>query len=175
MFQILLVPIGSVDSNVVQWLSVALTDSLQFPCTISSEPIDPAETFHSTRRQYNSTQLLAKLVSLKCGSETKVLGVAGVDLFIPILTFVFGEAQLGKQAALISIHRLKQSFYGLPDSESLLYERCEKEAIHELGHAFGLIHCERFDCVMHFSNSIEQVDLKSNTFCNECARSIPGF
>lgn len=173
MFQILLVPIGSVDTAVVQWLSVALADTLRLSCTISPEPVDPADTYHSTRRQYNSTQILSKLVNLKRGSETKVLGVAGVDLFIPILTFVFGEAQLGNQAALISIHRLKQSFYGLPESDELLYERCEKEAIHELGHAFGLIHCEKFDCVMHFSNSIEQVDLKSNAFCDSCARSIP--
>lgn len=172
MHQILLVPIGSVDPAVVQWLSVALADSLQLACRIASEPIDPSDTYHLTRRQYNSTQILAKLAGLKCEAGTKVLGIAGVDLFIPILTYVFGEAQLGKQAALISIQRLRQSFYGLPDSEALLYERCEKEALHELGHAFGLIHCEKFDCVMHFSNSIEQVDLKSNAFCEHCAVDV---
>lgn len=156
----------------VQWLSVALADSLRLPCRIAAGPIDPADTYHVIRRQYNSSQMLLRLTNLKCDPETKVLGIAGVDLFIPILTFVFGEAQLGNKAAVISIHRLKQSFYGLPDNDELLYERVEKEAIHELGHAFGLIHCEQFDCVMHFSNSIEQVDLKSNTFCNACASTL---
>ncbi|HXG93242.1 MAG TPA: hypothetical protein VNN73_12900 [Blastocatellia bacterium] len=100
---------------------------------------------------------------------TKTLGVADVDLFIPIFTFVFGEAQLAGRAALISVHRLRQQFYGLPEDERLFYERCEKEAVHELGNVFGLAHCKRFDCVMRFSNSIEMVDIKTNSFCATCA------
>jgi archaemetzincin len=173
MYRILLVPIGSIDSAVLQWLSVALQDSLRLPCSIASERIDPADTFHPARQQYYSTQILSRLAAFPEGDSTKILGVAAVDLFIPILTFVFGEAQLGKRAALISTHRLHQAFYGLPADEKLFYERVEKEAIHELGHAFGLIHCGLWECVMHFSNSIEHVDLKSNSFCNQCAASIP--
>ena len=169
MFRVVLVPVGSVDSAVLDWLSVALADSLHLPCVISEKKIDPTDAYHLNRQQYNSTQILAKIVALNAGNNTKTLGVTSVDLFIPILTFVFGEAQLGKQAGIISIHRLRQSFYGLPDDDAMLYERCEKEAIHEIGHAFGLIHCSKFDCVMHFSNSIEQIDLKSNTFCADCA------
>lgn len=168
MTHILLLPVGSVELAVLRWLSVALKDSLQMPVRLGSEIIDPAFAFSENRLQYNSTSILRTLVDMKLPEDTKVLGVAAVDLFIPILTFVFGEAQLGKQAAVISVHRLKQSFYGLPDDERLLFERCEKEALHELGHVFGLIHCEKFDCVMHFSNSIERIDLKSNAFCPDC-------
>ena len=120
------------------------------------------------RGQYNSTSLLEKLLETDNSNAGKLLGVADVDLFIPVLTFVFGEAQLGNRGALMSVHRLRQQFYGLPGDERVFYERCEKEAVHELGHAFGLVHCKYFECVMHYSNSIEQVDLKSNEFCKTC-------
>lgn len=169
MFRIALVPVGFVDVAVLEWLAVAITDTTHLPCSIRKEVVDPSDTFHPARQQYNSTQILSKIVGLQDGDNTKLLGIASVDLFIPILTFVFGEAQLGNRAAVISLHRLKQPFYGLPEDNQLLYERCEKEAIHELGHTFRLLHCQKFDCVMHFSNSIEQIDLKHNTFCSECA------
>lgn len=168
MSDILVVPVGSVDPAVLQWLSMALRDTMRMPCEVSTVRIDPAEAFHPARRQYHSTQILSRVAALSEASSRQVLGVASVDLFIPILTFVFGEAQLGKTAAVISTHRLQQAFYGLEPDDKLFYERVEKEAVHELGHTFGLVHCKRFDCVMHFSNSIEQVDLKSNIFCESC-------
>lgn len=166
--EILLVPVGSIDPAVLQWLSMALRDTMRMPCEVSSVRIDPAETFNPARRQYHSTEILSRVAALPGAGSKQILGVASVDLFIPILTFVFGEAQLGKTAAVISTFRLYQEFYGLKPDERLFYERVEKEAVHELGHTFGLVHCKRFDCVMHFSNSIEQVDLKSNSFCESC-------
>jgi archaemetzincin len=69
----------------------------------------------------------------------------------------------------MSVFRLHQRFYGLPEDERLFYERCEKEALHELGHTFGLVHCKLYECVMHYSNSIEQVDLKHSRFCPSCS------
>jgi archaemetzincin len=95
--------------------------------------------------------------------------VTDLDLFIPIFTFVFGEAQVGGGVALMSTHRLHQEFYGLPEDTRLLFARAEKEAVHELGHTYGLAHCRSFDCVMHFSNSVEQVDLRPGDFCQSCA------
>jgi archaemetzincin len=89
-------------------------------------------------------------------------------LFIPIFTFVFGEAQLGGRAALVSVRRLRQEFYGLAPDKAMLYARAEKEVLHELGHTLGLVHCRSFECVMRFSNSIEEVDLKSSDFCESC-------
>jgi archaemetzincin len=98
--------------------------------------------------------------------------VAEPDLFIPILTFVFGEAQLGGTASIISIARLRQSYYGLPEDQALYYHRAEKEALHELGHTLGLIHCPSYECVMHFSNGIEEVDLKGDRYCPSCSAGI---
>jgi archaemetzincin len=172
-FHIQIVPVGHVNPAIAEFLALTLPETLGVPCRIRNSPIDVPGAYSAARQQYNSTEILAQLIRLNDNGPTKILGVTDVDLFIPILTFVFGEAQLGGQAALISVHRLHQRFYSLPDDEELFFERCEKEALHELGHAFGLVHCRRFECVMHFSNSIEQVDLKSETFCPACYNLLP--
>ena len=164
-----IVPVGSVDRNILEYLSAALSETIGARCVVSNLTVDPSDAFNATRRQYNSTQILSKLLEAGTRNGGKLLGVTDVDLFIPVLTFVFGEAQLDNQAALTSVHRLRQQFYGLPEDERLFFERCEKESLHELGHAFGLLHCREWECVMHSSNSIEQVDLKKNVLCDSCA------
>ena len=102
----------------------------------------------------------------------RVLCVIGVDLFAPVLTYVFGEAQLDGRAAVVSIHRLRSELYGLPADDDLLSRRLEKEALHELGHTYGLLHCRLQSCVMHASTYVEEIDLKSAAFCDACARRI---
>jgi archaemetzincin len=171
MTEIQIVPVGSVDQDILEFLADTLGETIDARCVVSSRAVDPTGAFNAARRQYNSTQILSKLLERVNSNAGKLLGVADVDLFIPVLTFVFGEAQLKNRAALMSVHRLRQQFYGLPADERLFYERCEKEAVHELGHAFGLVHCKNFECVMHFSNSIEQVDLKTSMLCQNCLES----
>lgn len=165
-------PVGAVGRDLLEYLSVVLPDLFGVPCRVRARALDPAGAFDARRRQYHSTRLLAKLGESEAGG--KILGVADVDLFVPVLTFVFGEAQLGGRAALFSTRRLRQEFYGLPADGRLLRERCEKEAAHELGHAHGLAHCSSYECVMHFSNSVEQVDLKGALFCADCDARLSG-
>jgi len=174
MAEIRLVAVGNIDREVLDYLAATLPDDFGVDCMVSRWRIDPASAYNATRRQFHSTRILAGLCELPAPAGVKTLGVCDLDLFIPILTFVFGEAQLGNRAALFSVYRLHQPFYGLPADERLFYERCEKEAAHELGHAFGLAHCRDFECVMHFSNSIEQVDLKQSRFCPMCAGLLAG-
>jgi archaemetzincin len=170
MTEIQIVPVGSVDRDILDYLAVAVSESIDALCVVSEHSVNPVEAFDAARRQYNSTRILSMLLESNGSSRSgKLLGVADVDLFIPVLTFVFGEAQLDNRAALTSVHRLRQGFYGLPENQRLFFERCEKESLHELGHAFGLVHCRNWECVMHFSNSIEQVDLKAGRFCQSCA------
>jgi archaemetzincin len=121
-----------------------------------------------TRGQYDSRMVLERLISHAEVPGDKILGVTNVDLFIPILTFVFGEAQLGGSVSVVSSHRLDNAVYGLPYSESLLVERLDKEATHELGHTFGLAHCAELECVMHSSTYVEEIDLKGADFCRDC-------
>ena len=167
-----LVGVGTVDPAVLDYLSLVLSSSFAAECEILNVRIDPHDAFISKRRQYDSNQILSQLLQLDVGCDSKILGVTDVDLCVPIFTFVFGLAQVDGRAALISLCRLRQQFYGLRGDEKLFLLRCEKEAFHELGHAHGLVHCSSYDCVMHFSNSIEQVDVKSAQFCALCAQSL---
>jgi archaemetzincin len=166
--EIKLVPVGTVDQNVLDYLMLTIPASFKVRCEALRPAINTLDAFDPVRRQYNSIGLLSKLLELNGNKECKVLGVTDVDLFIPVLTFVFGQAQLGGQVAVISLHRLRPEFYGLPGDAKLFYSRCEKEANHELGHTSGLAHCASYDCVMHVSNSVEQVDLKPSSFCSSC-------
>ena len=164
-----IVPVGKVEPALLEYLAMALPDGVGGPCSVSPRPLDAREAFDPRRRQFHSTRILSLLASLSGEPGSRTLGVADVDLFIPILTFVFGEAQLGGSAAVISAARLRQEFYGLPGDGVLFYERCAKEGMHEIGHTLGLVHCPAYDCVMHYSNSIEDVDLKRPSWCPECA------
>lgn len=135
---------------------------------------DPERSFDPSRGQYNSTLLLAQLLGGPNPPAGRVLGVTIVDLFIPVLSYVFGEAQLPGRAAIISLIRLTPELYGLPPDEELLTARAEKEAIHELGHTFGLVHCRQPGCVMRSSTYVEDIDLKTERFCDDCLEIVEG-
>jgi len=124
------------------------------------------------RNQYDSTTLLAELLKFLPENHSKLIGITTIDLFIPILTYVFGEAQLAGRVAIVSTHRLHNEYYGLPADEELLLERIVKESLHEVGHTYGLIHCDSYSCVMHSSVTVEDIDLKGGGFCPTCSRSI---
>jgi archaemetzincin len=145
-----------------------ISQDFQRPALVSDFNFDVSYAYDSSRKQYNSTQILKGLLSLKKDDAEKYLGVTDVDLFIPILTYVFGEAQLDGPAAVVSTFRLKPQFYGLPKNDALLHDRIIKEAVHELGHAFGLRHCDNYECVMSSSTFADEIDLKGKTFCEEC-------
>ena len=98
-----------------------------------------------------------------------MLGVTALDLYVPVLTFVFGEAQVGGCASLVSMHRLTNRFYGLPADDGLLFDRLVKEAMHEIGHNFGLKHCPDWRCVMTSSHAVERLDVKGDEFCRSCS------
>jgi archaemetzincin len=127
------------------------------------------------RGQYNATLILAGLLRHLPAEGGKIVGVTQMDLFIPVLTFVFGQAQLDGAGALVSTYRLYNQFYGLPVDEKALIERTVKEIVHEVGHTFGLVHCDHYACVMHAATYVEDVDLKTDRFCSGCrARLLEG-
>ena len=123
----------------------------------------PDDAYDPRRKQWSSSRILAWLA--RAGLEGRVLGVTDVDLFIPILTFVFGEAQLGGQAAVVSMARLQEP--GFRDDRIVL-ERLAKESVHEVGHVFGLLHCDTPGCVMGRSASVRDVDKKRGELCRSC-------
>jgi archaemetzincin len=136
-------------------------------CHVRLDSLDPAFAFDRSRSQYYSTAILQWMQGLAPG-DARLLAVTSLDLYVPVLTFVFGEAQLEGKCALVSLHRLEEPFYGLPPNPELTRDRLVKEAIHELGHTFGLLHCDDWQCVMTSSHSVERVDVKGADFCPRC-------
>lgn len=132
---------------------------------------DPEKSYDPSRGQYDTRSLISSLLEQPVTTE-KILGVTDVDLFVPILTFVFGEAQMGGRAAVVSSHRLAPERYGLPEDRLVLEQRLTKEAIHELGHAYGLVHCSETYCVMASSPAVEGIDLKMARFCSRCEETL---
>ncbi len=125
--------------------------------------------FDQSRGQYNSTALLTLLLNQFSSLDNKYILIVDVDLYIPVLTFVFGEAQLSGVASVVSTHRLQNQFYGLPHDDAITMVRLEKEVIHELGHTFGLYLCRQFECVMRSSTYVEEIDLKKAEPCKACS------
>ncbi|MBN2092257.1 archaemetzincin family Zn-dependent metalloprotease [candidate division KSB1 bacterium] len=124
------------------------------------------------RQQYHSTLILSQILKFLPADAHRIVGITQVDLYIPILTFLFGEAQFNGAGALVSTFRLNNKFYGLPKDDQLLYLRTQKEIMHELGHTFGLTHCQNFKCVMHSSTYVEDIDLKMSILCQDCQKIL---
>jgi archaemetzincin len=164
-----LVPVGRVERGHLESLAQGLAARLRVACSISPDGVDAEFAYNPVRGQYHSTEILRRLLQDPGPKSWRILGVTDVDLYIPILTFVFGEAQLGDTGALVSTHRLHPEFYGMPKDPELLRERLLKEALHELGHTFGLPHCPDYLCVMSAAHSVERIDLKQTGFCAACS------
>ena len=166
--KITLKSIGTLDTGIIEALKEQL--SLIFGCTIdiTSLPGTLLYAYEPDRAQYRASLIVDKLAEGMDGKEEKVLGVTGEDLFEQGLNYVFGEASPAQGAAVISLCRLRQEFNGeLPDPD-ILVDRVVKEAVHELGHTFGLEHCSNIHCVMHFSNCLADTDIKNSSFCSKC-------
>jgi len=167
--------IEKIDSHMISSIQENLT--MTFPnstCTLIPETLSVSEAFNKTRKQYNSNNILRKVHNYAEKEENidKILGIADIDIYVPNLNFVFGEAECPGKAALISLWRLRPEFYGKPSNLELFTERSTKEAVHELGHTLGLKHCSNPFCVMYFSNSIFETDRKQSLFCSKCYLKI---
>jgi archaemetzincin len=164
--------VGPVDSDVISGIQESLESTFaQSETALIEETLRlPEEACAMKRKQYRSDIILGAIHNFAevHGSFDRVLGIADVDLFVPRLNFVFGEAQHLGKAAIISLWRLKPEFYGKASDHHVVVERGAKEAVHELGHTLGLKHCANPFCVMYFSNSIFETDRKQSLFCNKC-------
>jgi archaemetzincin len=150
----------------------SVKDIFGVPASLTTSLLDLQKAFDDSRGQYSSNALLLQILSHNNTREAKQIAIVDVDLFIPVLTFIFGEAQFEATAAIVSTHRLNNEFYGLSKDGPLLLQRLEKEIVHELGHTFGLYHCHQFECVMRSSTYVEEIDLKRVSLCPSCAETL---
>ncbi len=168
---ILIVPFGEVEHEVKELIKKKLNEAFGRGVSESGKEGLPDYAFDSMRDQYLSIRIINRLEE-----ETdfkrfeKVLGIIDADLFVPGFRFIFGQA--GKKAAVIALERLHERFWGLPENRALYLRRAAIEAVHELGHSYGLAHCENARCVMYFSNTIDDTDRKGADFCGECVRRL---
>lgn len=142
------------------------------PATIAAAREGPVDTFDPARGQYSSTKILRWVLRNVPADAAKVVAITDGDLFIPVLTFVFGEAQLGGTGAVVSTARLRLDFNGHPSPPRLFRARLLKECMHELGHTFGLTHCISSRCVMSRANTVRDVDAKDWNLCRDCKRLL---
>jgi archaemetzincin len=155
----------------LEQLAVGLARVFRTPCQVRPESIDPVFALEPGRGQYYSTAILQRMEQA-VDPDVRALGVTSFDLFVPVLTFVFGEAQLEGNCAVVSTARLREEFYGMPPRIDLMRDRLLKEAVHELGHTFGLRHCSDWRCVMASSHAVELLDVKGEEFCPACRREV---
>jgi archaemetzincin len=167
-----LIPLGDLEREKMGFLPPALREIVGLEALWGPSLHLPKDAYRAGRRQYLASSLLQALAALPRGTHLRLLGIADVDLFAPGLNFVFGQALMGGRECVISVARLHPSFYGAPPDEVLFRDRVVKEAVHELGHTFGLEHCPDPTCVMHFSNSLADTDRKGCDFCASCRKAL---
>jgi archaemetzincin len=169
---ILIISHGHFGENYLEIVAEDITREFFHPVKFKESHIDLSEFYDPTRRQYDGNKLLKFLHFTSDPDVLKTIGLFRVDLFIPILTYIFGQAVLNGKAGIVSTYRLKNEQYGMKKDEHLLLDRLRKVVIHELGHTFGLIHCHIPNCVMRSSTYVEDIDQKQHNLCVKCRSEV---
>jgi len=169
---ITLISFGQLDKDILERTADAVVQEYNRPVILRDGHLDLSEYFDISRRQYNGNRLLQYVNEVQSPGSLKILGLFNVDLFIPILTFIFGQAHLGGKSGVASIYRLNNERYGMKANRQLMIYRFQKEVIHELGHTFGLVHCLNPECVMRSSTYVEDIDQKGFHLCRNCIGEV---
>jgi archaemetzincin len=164
--------VGAAQPEALACIEAAVAEWFPFPVERLPALAMPESAYDPARGQHRSVEILKALVRAAPAGAVRLLGITEVDLAIPMLSFLFGQAQLDGPVALVSLCRLRQEFYGLPPDPALLRERAVKEVLHELGHTFGLTHCSDASCTMSLSTHISLVDAKGEHYCSRCGAHL---
>jgi archaemetzincin len=163
-----LISYGQFESEFLSNIAESISNEFAIPVEIEEKYIELSSYYDPGRRQYDANKLLKLTDSYSTVKSIKRIGLFRVDLFIPILTYIFGQAFLNGHTGIASVYRLRNELYGIEPSEEKLRERFKKVIIHELGHTFGLKHCHTPSCVMLSSTYMEDIDQKDKSFCTKC-------
>ncbi len=163
-------PIGEIEKELLAHLAAGLKKAYGYPCKVASPIGVPEISYNADRRKYSAEILASRIMKQMPSDAKRLLGVIDADLFVPGLNFVFGLAH--GNTTVIALIRLRPEYYGEERNAGLYRERALKEAIHELGHTFGLAHCPDIRCVMHFSNNLADTDIKDPGLCGVCSARL---
>ncbi len=166
--RILIISYGQFEKSILEKIASTVKQRFGLETEIGVNYGDLSKFYDPARRQYDGNQLLKHVHDEYASENVKAIGLFRVDLFIPILTYIIGQAVFKGNAGVVSLFRLKNELYGMKQDDNMLFERFRKEVIHELGHIFGLTHCLSPSCVMRSSTYIEDVDQKDSIFCQKC-------
>jgi len=169
---ITLISYGQFEVDFLSGIGESITKVFNLPVSIEEKYIDLSKFYDPGRRQYDANRILKELDNSSSMESLKSIGVFRVDLFIPILTYIFGQAFLNGNSGLASIYRLRNELYGMESNDQLLLERFKKVIVHELGHTFGLKHCHTPSCVMLSSTYMEDIDQKEINMCMKCQDEV---
>src|SRR5665647_799190 len=169
---ITLISFGYFEKDLLENTAEVVKNEFRCSVNIKEGHVDLSEFFDQSRRQYNGNNLLKLVDFMSFPDSLKTLGLFNVDLFIPILTFIFGQAFLNGRSGIASLYRFSNERYGMSTDDNIIFERFKKEVIHELGHAFGLVHCHIPICVMRSSTYVEDIDQKSAGICLKCRTEL---
>ena len=170
--KIKLISFGYFEKGLLDKVVKDVEHEFQLPVKTKEGHLDLSLFYEPSRRQYDGFRLLKEIDSGFAKETNKTLGLFNVDLFIPILTYIFGQAYLNGRAGIVSLYRLRNERYGIFKDEKILVNRFRKEVIHELGHTFGLIHCLDPSCVMRSSTYVEDIDQKEHQLCRKCKEKL---
>jgi archaemetzincin len=167
-----LLPVGKLEPSLLEDLRRAIPRCFGLGCEILPIELDPIPGYNVERQQYHSSELLQRMQASAGPEHWRLVGITAVDRYIPILKYVFGEAQIGRPCAIVSFHRLRQEYYGLERDDALFKQRLLKKSVHELGHTFHLHHCQNYRCAMASAHAVGWIDLRESAFCESCRSQV---
>lgn len=166
--QITLITFGYSELKLPELIAKDVENQFAVPVFVKDGFLDVSDFYDASRRQYDGNKLLHLIDNEYASENRKTVGIFNIDLFIPILTYIFGQAYLNGRAGIASVYRLQNERYGMKPDQKLLIDRLRKIVIHELGHTFGLVHCHNPNCVMRSSTYVEDIDQKGFSLCHSC-------
>jgi archaemetzincin len=174
MSRVLVAAVGDAPAPVLDLMASAVEAAFSLPVRRGEPLPEPGGAYSPQREQWASAVYLEALLAHPAASFGRVLGVTERDLFVPVLSFVYGQAQLAGRVAVVSLARLRPEFHELPGDALVLGRRAATEAVHEVGHTFGLPHCRDRRCPMSLSIDLLDLDRKTAAPCPSCSALVEG-
>ena len=168
-----IVPVGDVSGEVKRESSEALRSIYDCEISIADDQELPENAYDAGREQYRAEEFIE--IASRIGRGRKNIAITDRDLYYRRRNYVFGLAYLDGNGSVISTARLQTSSDGGFSERSardIFADRVRKEVVHEIGHTMGLEHCDNNRCVMSFSPTVREVDVKEETLCGSCNRRL---